>query len=129
MSPPPAPHPARPLETKQAACQKPSTRSRRVRVIRAEEVYRGPDGALAEYQRFVQRQLRGGAPWVRFDNAHRVKERGRGHRLKRIAYDHHHRTSKDRGRPYQFSTAMALLDDFWREVKRVLNEKGIPNDL
>ena len=40
-------------------------RSRRVRVIRAEEVYRDPDGALAEYQRFIQRQLRGGAPWVR----------------------------------------------------------------
>ncbi len=77
----------------------------------------------------VLRLKAGGAPWVRFDNAHRVKERGRGNRHKRIASDHHHRTSKDRGRPYQFSTAMALLDDFWREVKRVLNEKGIPNDL
>jgi hypothetical protein len=28
-----------------------------------------------------------------------------------------------------FTTAMQLLDDFWREVKRLMTEKGIPNDL
>src|SRR5438874_556749 len=79
------------------------------------------------------RQLRPGAPAkigrhavVRFDNAHAVA-RGGGRR--RVAYDHWHRTAEDDGRPYAFSTALQLLDDFWREVKRTLHEKGIPNDL
>jgi hypothetical protein len=76
---------------------------------------------------FVLRQKDGG-PWVRFDNAHAV-DKGRGYRRKRAAYDHWHRTEKDKGRPYNFTTAIQLLDDFWREVKRTLDEKGIPNDL
>jgi hypothetical protein len=29
----------------------------------------------------------------------------------------------------EFTTALQLLHDFWREVKRTLDEKGIPNDL
>ncbi len=45
------------------------------------------------------------------------------------AYDHWHRSESDYGRPYAFTTAARLLEDFWREVKRVMNEKGIPNDL
>ena len=69
----------------------------------------------------------GGAPWVRFDNAHPVARRGRGRR--RIAHDHWHRTEHDEGRPYEFTTAMQLLDDFWREVKRTLDAKDIPHDL
>lgn len=69
----------------------------------------------------------GGAPWVRFDNAHPIEQGGR--RRKRIVYDHWHRTTKDEGRPYAFTTLLKLLDDFWQEVKRTLNEKGIPNDL
>lgn len=44
-------------------------------------------------------------------------------------YDHWHRTTNDQGRPYEFTTALQLLHDFWREVKRTLDEKGIPNDL
>jgi len=28
------------------------------------------------------------------------------------AYDHWHRTEKDKGRPYNFTTATQLLDDF-----------------
>ncbi len=78
---------------------------------------------------FVLRAKLGGQPWVRFDNAHAVDEKNRGYRRKRAAYDHWHRTSKDRGRPYNFTTAAQLLEDFWREVKRTLDEKGIPNDL
>ena len=77
----------------------------------------------------VLRAKSGGLPWVRFDNAHAVNEKNRGYRRKRAAYDHWHRTSKDRGRFYNFTTAAQLLDDFWREVKRTLGEKGIPNDL
>lgn len=44
-------------------------------------------------------------------------------------YDHWHRTTNDQGRLYEFTTALQLLHDFWREVKRTLDEKGIPNDL
>jgi len=69
----------------------------------------------------------GGAPWVRFDNAHPIERGGRRH--KRVVYDHWHRTTRDEGRPYAFTTLLKLLDDFWQEVKRTLNEKGIPNDL
>ncbi len=68
-------------------------------------------------------------PCVRFDNAHAVDENGRGYRRKRTAYDHWHRTATDKGRPYNFTTVIQLLDDCWREVKRTLDEKGIPNDL
>jgi predicted transcriptional regulator len=41
-----------------------------------------------------------------------------GNRRKRAAYDHWHRTEKDKGRPYNFTTAIQLLDDFWKEVRR-----------
>ena len=75
----------------------------------------------------VLRPKSGGPPWVRFDNAHAVEQRGRARR--RVVYDHWHRTAEDDGRPYAFSTALQLLDDFWREVKRTLDEKDIPNDL
>ena len=75
----------------------------------------------------VLRPKAGGAPWVRFDNAHAVEQKGRGRR--RVVYDHWHRTADDDGRPYAFITALQLLDDFWREVKRTLDEKDIPNDL
>ena len=75
----------------------------------------------------VLRPKAGGAPWVRFDNAHAVELKGQGR--KRVVYDHWHRTSEDEGRPYAFSTALKLLDDFWREVKRTCDEQGIPNDL
>ena len=78
---------------------------------------------------FVLRRKDGGRPWVRFDNAHAVGKGGPGYRRKRVAYDHWHRTEKDKGRPYNFTTAIQLLDDFWKEVRRTLDEKGIPNDL
>jgi hypothetical protein len=77
----------------------------------------------------VLRPKAGGRPWLRFDNTHGVAARRRSYRPKRVAYDHWHRTEKDKGRPYKFKTAMQLLDDFWREVKRIFDEKGILHDL
>lgn len=55
-------------------------------------------------------------------------ERRRGP-MRFAIYDHWHRTTNDQGRLYEFTTALQLLHDFWREVKRTLDEKGIPNDL
>lgn len=56
-----------------------------------------------------------------FDNAHRVRtSQGRT-----ISADHWHRTEHDDGRPYDFRDADTLLADFFREVRRVLAERGI----
>jgi hypothetical protein len=70
-----------------------------------------------------------GEPFVRFDNAHAVDRPGGKFVKVPAAHDHWHRTANDSGRPYAFTTAAQLLEDFWREVKRVMDERGIPNDL
>lgn len=70
-----------------------------------------------------------GEPYVRFDNAHAIDRPGGKYVKKSPTFDHWHRTENDPGRPYTFTTAAQLLDDFWSEVKRVMSEKGIPNDL
>jgi hypothetical protein len=72
---------------------------------------------------------RNGAPYVRFDNAHAVERPGGKFVKAPAAYDHWHGTENDQGRLYEFTTAMQLLDDFWSEVKRVLNERGTSNDV
>jgi hypothetical protein len=71
----------------------------------------------------------GGEPLVRFDNAHAVKGPGGRFVRRSQAHDHWHRSENDPGRPYVFTTAMQLLEDFWREVKRAADERGILNDL
>jgi len=60
---------------------------------------------------------------VRFDNAHAIAQgrRGRG----RIVHDHWHRTETDEGRPYPFTNADTLIRDFFREVRRVLADRGL----
>jgi len=70
-----------------------------------------------------------GEPFVRFDNSHAADRPGGKFVKAPIAHDHWHRTANDRGRPYAFTTAAQLLEDFWREVKRAMDERGIPNDL
>jgi hypothetical protein len=72
---------------------------------------------------------KGGEPYVRFDNAHAVDRPGGRFVKQPQAHDHWHRAENDPGRPYTFTTATQLLEDFWREVKRVMAEKEIPNDL
>jgi hypothetical protein len=70
-----------------------------------------------------------GEPFVRFDNAHAPNRPGGKYAKAPAAYDHWHRDEHDVGRPYNLTTALQLLNDFWREVKRVMDERGIPNDL
>lgn len=51
-----------------------------------------------------------------FDNAHRVgKNRG---------LDHWHRSRSDAGRVYDLRSPNQLLVDFWREVDRIMKERG-----
>jgi hypothetical protein len=70
-----------------------------------------------------------GEPFVRFDNAHAADRPGGRFVKASPAYDHWHRSENDPGRPYVFTTVSQLLDDFWAEVKRAMDKKGIPNDL
>ena len=70
-----------------------------------------------------------GRPLVRFDNAHAVERPGGRFVKGSRSFDHRHRGESDPGRPYAFTTATQLLEDFWNEVRRVMNERGIAHDL
>lgn len=57
-----------------------------------------------------------------FDNAHSVRE-GSGPGAKtRIEYDHLHRG--ERVRFYDYKDAATLLEDFWKEADRILQERN-----
>ncbi len=70
-----------------------------------------------------------GSRLIGFDNAHRVAPLASGYGRTQIENDHWHRTADDRGRPYPFTTADQLLADFFAEVRRVLSERGIGEDV
>src|SRR6266852_5885180 len=61
-----------------------------------------------------------GTRLVGFDNAHGVAAVGSQFKRRSRASDHWHRTENDPGRPYEFKDADTLLQDFFREVRRVL---------
>ena len=69
----------------------------------------------------------GGHRIMGFDNAHAVRKSGFGKNP--TESDHWHRTADDPGRPYRFTTADQLLVDFFAEVRRVLNEHGISDQV
>ena len=62
---------------------------------------------------------------VGFDNAHGVAGTGSRVGKRTEAHDHWHRTEDDPGRPYRFIDAETLIDDFFAEVERTLEEHGI----
>src|ERR671911_3221908 len=64
-----------------------------------------------------------GARLVGFDNAHGVPARGSRFKAAPQASDHWHRTEHDPGRPYAFKNAETLIEDFFNEVERVLDER------
>lgn len=63
-----------------------------------------------------------GTRLVGFDNAHPVRERRGPGTRKRGESDHTHRLRATR--PYDYKDAATLLEDFWDEVDRILNERG-----
>src|SRR5260221_2515798 len=67
-----------------------------------------------------------GTRLVGFDNAHGVPARGSRFKRPPAANDHWHRTENDPGRPYEFIDADTLLQDFFREVRRILRDRCIP---
>lgn len=62
---------------------------------------------------------------IGFDNAHAVPAKGPRFGDRPAAADHWHRTETDEGRPYAFVSAERLLADFFREVRRVLTDRGL----
>jgi hypothetical protein len=64
----------------------------------------------------------GGSRVLGYDNSHAVKPSKKGFGGRRLEYDHVHRTAKDKGTPYEFSSAGQLLTDFFNEVDKVLKE-------
>ena len=64
-----------------------------------------------------------------FDNAHQVAAKGSRYKTSPVEYDHWHRTEKDPGRPYPYSDAETLLEDFFAEVERILTDRGISGDV
>ena len=86
------------------------------RVESSEAVPHGIRYSLTLHNKFGTRVLG-------YDNAHAVrppkkfKFAGR-----RLPYDHRHRTSSDKGVPYEFESPQRLLEDFFAEVDRVIKE-------
>jgi hypothetical protein len=70
-----------------------------------------------------------GSRLVGFDNAHRAPPLGSRFGRAGGEHDHWHRTADDSGRPYAFTTADQLLADFFTEVRRVLNERGVSDNV
>jgi len=70
-----------------------------------------------------------GTRLVGFDNAHVVPAIGSRFRRSPEARDHWHRTQDDPGRPYVFTDAATLIDNFFDEVERVLRQHGIGMDV
>ena len=69
----------------------------------------------------------GGERIMGFDNAHGVRRSG--YRKDPVETDHWHRTEMDPGRPYRFTTVDQLLADFFAEVRRVVDERGISDEV
>jgi hypothetical protein len=63
----------------------------------------------------------GGTRLVGFDNAHGIAAPGSRFKRPPPASDHWHRTESNPGRPYAYKDADTLLQDFFREVRRVLS--------
>ncbi len=58
-----------------------------------------------------------------YDNSHAVKPPKKFKYAGRILpYDHKHRHAADKGIPYEFKDAQQLLNDFFADVDRVLQE-------
>lgn len=57
-----------------------------------------------------------------FDNAHAVKPARKGYGARKITWDHKH--NREKISPYEYASASQLLEDFWREVARIMEKEG-----
>ncbi|MFZ4441306.1 MAG: hypothetical protein ACOYOS_23075 [Syntrophales bacterium] len=56
-----------------------------------------------------------------FDNAHAIRPARKGYAARKITWDHRHKCEKVSH--YEYEPAGQLLEDFWREVERVVEER------
>ena len=56
---------------------------------------------------------------IGFDNAHGVKSPKR-YSIRKMTWDHKHQNKKPKIVPYAFQTAEQLIEDFWKEVDRII---------
>jgi len=86
------------------------------RSVVSEEVPHGIRYSLTLHEPYGKRILG-------YDNAHGVKLPKKFKYAGRIlAFDHRHRHVSDQGVPYEFKDAQQLLNDFFADVDRVLQE-------
>ncbi len=64
-----------------------------------------------------------------FDNAHPVPHAGGKFVKAKPDADHWHRTENDEGRPYAFVSAAQLLEDFFAEVEKLCEARGISTEV
>jgi hypothetical protein len=60
---------------------------------------------------------------VGYDNAHPLSQRRGMRRVVELTNDHRH--YRDRLEPYPFASAEKLMEDFWGDVARFLQEEGV----
>src|SRR5207302_4745231 len=83
------------------------------------------EGAAHPYKYSLTLHAPNGKRLVGFDNAHRVGRLSGRFRRRTGGSDHWHRDASDKGRPYEFTSPEQLLEDFFREVERVLRQLGV----
>jgi hypothetical protein len=57
-----------------------------------------------------------------FDNAHAIEHGGKVQVAPKRTYDHWHRDGSDNGRPYHYENAGKLMEDFWKEVEKIVKK-------
>ena len=72
----------------------------------------GIDYSLTLHNRFNERIMG-------FDNAHGVKSR-KNYSARKMNWDHKHQDKKPKIVPYEFHSAAQLIEDFWKEVDRII---------
>ena len=56
-----------------------------------------------------------------YDNAHGIKPKRKKYGAKRVVWDHKH--ERKIVEPYEFENAGQLLEDFWTDVEKIMNEE------
>jgi hypothetical protein len=56
-----------------------------------------------------------------FDNAHAIRPAKKGYAARKVTWDHRH--NREKVLPYEYESAGQLLEDFRREVEKILGEK------
>ena len=59
-----------------------------------------------------------------FDNAHAIEYGRKTNVAPKRVYDHWHRDESDNGKPYDYKNAGKLMEDFWKEVNKIIKNLG-----